>query len=101
MKALQLTSDPQDKKSIDAKCRELLTTAEKIKKSKDAFREGGKSVRVPVSSRRLTTREEIILLEGSKLNGFTFPPWVHPPDSSEFEPKNEGELFTYVKDLVT
>lgn len=39
----------------------------------------------PKSKRQLTTQERIILLEGSKLNGFKFPPWESPLDDSEFE----------------
>ena len=39
----------------------------------------------PRSKRQLTTQERIILLEGSKLNGFKFPPWASPLDDSEFE----------------
>ncbi|KAL6715719.1 cysteine protease [Lecanora helva] len=34
--------------------------------------------------RGLTTREKIILMEGSKLNGNVFPPWTNP-SPSEFE----------------
>ena len=39
----------------------------------------------PKSKRQLTTQERIILLEGSKLNGFKFPPWGSAIDDSEFE----------------
>ena len=96
MKALRLADSPKDKKSLDAKCKELLTRAEKIKESKDASRAGDKSQRrqSPVCTRKLTTREEIILLEGAKLNSFIFPPWTYPPDVDEFELKKEEDLFT-------
>ena len=47
------------------------------------------------SKRSLTTREQIILLESSKLNGNKFPPW-EPPKLSEFDDTNQftetGEL---------
>lgn len=102
MKALRLATVPKDRQSLDTKCKELLTRAEKIKKSKDAQPAGAGdrnlTRREPVSSRKLTTREEIILLEGAKLHGFIFPPWTCAPDPEEFEMKNEGELFTYVMD---
>ena len=48
----------------------------------------------PVSKRQLTTREKIILMEGSKLHGCIFPPWTHP-SSSEFNMsqfRDAGEL---------
>ncbi|KAJ6144186.1 hypothetical protein N7470_008081 [Penicillium chermesinum] len=38
----------------------------------------------PASRRKLTTREEIILLEGAKLNGFKFHPWERPPTAADF-----------------
>jgi calpain-7 len=96
MRALKLATVPKDKNSLDAKCKELLARAEKIKENKDA---GDKHQRRP--TRKLTTREEIVLLEGAKLHGFIFPPWTFPPDSDEFELNNEEELFTYVKDSGT
>ena len=48
----------------------------------------------PVPKRDLTTREKIILMEGSKLNGYIFPPWT-PPKPSDFDGpvfKDAGEL---------
>ena len=39
----------------------------------------------PISKRRLTTREKIILLHASKLHGSCFPPWTSPPVSLDFE----------------
>ena len=47
----------------------------------------GKGLRLeePASRREITTREKIILLEGSKLNGYRFAPWKSPVDFSEFE----------------
>ena len=38
----------------------------------------------PQQKRDLSTREKIILLESSKLNGFIFPPWT-APDPSDFD----------------
>ena len=99
MQALTLETAPRNKQSLDAKCKELLTKAENIKKSKDWHRGGDRHasrLQAPVSTRQLTTREEIILLEGAKLSGFVFPPWSEFPDPSEFESISEG-YFTYVK----
>jgi hypothetical protein len=43
------------------------------------------TLNAPVSDTSLlTTREQIILLQGSKLHGCVFPPWKAAPDSSEF-----------------
>ena len=100
MKALKLASVQKDKHALDAKCKEWLTRAEKIKESKDwqaAARLHDRTVpepRLPVSTRKLTTREEIILLEGAKLNGFIFPPWSSPPGSDEFKREDGESPFT-------
>lgn len=100
MKALKLASIQKDKHALDAKCKEWLTRAEKIKESKDwqaAVHLHDKPVpepRLPVSTRKLTTREEIILLEGAKLNGFIFPPWSTFPGSDEFKREDGESPFT-------
>lgn len=102
MKALRLEPPSDAKKRLDAKCKELLTTAEKIKGASDwrsAARGSSKAVpslRPPTSKRKLTTREEIIILEGAKLNGFIFPPWDRPPAPDEFLSR-DGQPFTYVE----
>ena len=45
-----------------------------------------KVLKVPISDQALlTTREKIILLQGSKLHGSVFPPWTDSPASNEFE----------------
>ena len=104
MKALKLATTTKDKQSLDAKCKELLTKAESIKDTRGwragrAGDENIRSMRQPVvSTRKLTTREEIILLEGAKLNGFIFPPYNRPPHSDEFELEDGGQPFTYVID---
>ena len=48
----------------------------------------------PVPKRDLTTRERIILMEGSKLNGYIFPPWTSVTSSNFDGPtyKEDGEL---------
>ena len=50
----------------------------------------------PISHRTLSTREQIILLESSKVHGFVFPPWKSAPTSSEFESKLGMAPFLYV-----
>ncbi|KAJ5121808.1 Peptidase C2 calpain domain III [Penicillium atrosanguineum] len=100
MKALRL-APAEDKKQLDSKCKELLTRAEKIKAAADwqsVARQTVPSLRLPVSKRKLTTREEIIILEGAKLNGFIFPPWERAPLPSEFI-TSDGQPFTDAPDL--
>ena len=47
----------------------------------------GKAKRLeePVLTRELTTREKIILLEGSRMHGSIFPPWTSPPSTTDFQ----------------
>ena len=61
--------------------------------------QSNKNLKVPQSTRQPTTREKLILLEGSRLNGFKFPPWQAPPNPIEFEPNEVGEPFMYVESL--
>lgn len=108
---MKLAPDNEYKKQIEHKCHTLLDHAEQIKKlesdAPDEFQLDRRSSgpnrlaaklrpKEPRSSRQLTTREKIILLEGSKLHGTVFPPWQSPPEASEFE-LPEGQLkFVYV-----
>ncbi|CAG8297483.1 unnamed protein product [Penicillium salamii] len=102
MKALRL-APADEKKQLDSKCKELIIKAEKIKSSADwksaahAGPQKALTLRPPASSRKLTTREEIIILEGAKLHGFIFPPWTRAPRHDEFVP--EGSPFTDAPDL--
>jgi calpain-7 len=50
-------------------------------------------LREPCSTRELTKSEQIILLRGSKLNGFQFPPWKAAPGSECFELVEGEQLF--------
>lgn len=43
-----------------------------------------KRTKKPPSRREMTTRERIILLESSKLNGNIYPPWI-APNASDFD----------------
>jgi calpain-7 len=50
----------------------------------------------PVSVRKRSKREDIILLKASMVNGFKCPPWDKHPPPSEFVPQQDAELFMYV-----
>ncbi|KAL4866818.1 hypothetical protein BDV12DRAFT_129786 [Aspergillus spectabilis] len=105
MKALALTTSPKDRNILNAKSQEWLTRAENIKDATDwrfaaHFRDRRHVSWTPASTRTLTTREEIIILEGAKLNGFIFPPWKSDPSLEEFEQGADGDgLFTDKPDL--
>lgn len=104
MRALKLTKDPSEKREFDVKCKQRLEAAEKIKsggtKRADAHPPAkvGEKLKTPkskkhITNRQLTTREKIILLEGSKLNGFVFPPWDASPNRAEFLVRDGQELY--------
>lgn len=96
MRALKLTDSTSDRKRLDTKCKELITKAESLKAKKDGNSNGVKEMPLlvpPISTRKLTTRENIILLQDSKLNGFIFKPWDKEPSPSEFELKPGQDLF--------
>ncbi|KAJ9615333.1 cysteine protease [Cladophialophora chaetospira] len=97
--ALRLADRPSDKKRLDIKVNGLLAQAERLKLGQDAKPTPTKArrrtnLKAPVSTRKLTTRENIILLEGAKLNGFLFRPWTGPPSPAEFSHQDDEPLFT-------
>ena len=100
LQALRLTDKPSDRKRLDAKCKELLGQAERLKTKEDAptrllpHRHQGDVLSSPISTRKLTTRESIIILEGSKLNGFVFKPWTGAPSADEFVLQPGQQPFT-------
>lgn len=116
MHALRLKASTDDKERLDQACRRLLDRAELIKstgqwKSKvsdmgskpsplDHAQPSQVKLKEPISARKLSTREQIILLEGSKLHGFAFWPWKSDPLATEFELKPGEDLFLYVLDAV-
>ncbi|KAI4168036.1 MAG: hypothetical protein LQ343_006698 [Gyalolechia ehrenbergii] len=53
--------------------------------TRDEVRTETIKLKEPKSNRALTTREQIILLEASRLHGCRFPPWKNTPDDIEFE----------------
>lgn len=94
MKATGLASNDRAKARLRGKCKELLSRAEQIKKA-DAWAPVKKdtSLKAPVSQRAISRREEVILLEGSKLHGFIFPPWSSDPDDAIFEEEFNGSPY--------
>lgn len=114
MRALRTSTDQNEKRRLEERCRILLERAERIKTSTLSGRQGRdwaqdtsnqgltplgapRKPTEPLSSRELSTREQIILLEGSRLNGFVFPPWKGPPEPCEFELKDGQDRFMYVE----
>jgi calpain-7 len=49
----------------------------------------------PVTARKRSTREDIILLKASMVNGFKCPPWDKNPSPSEFMAQEDTEFFMY------
>lgn len=47
----------------------------------------------PNSTRKRSTREDIILFKASMVNGFKCPPWDKSPLSSEFLAQEDAEFF--------
>ena len=102
MQELRLAKDENRRSRLAQDCRDLQDQAEQTRHASicqltgdDAMGEAllltlnqvgmGSRSKKPEVRRALTTREKIILLEGSKLHGFVFPPWTSPPGWSEFE----------------
>jgi calpain-7 len=104
MKAIEQASSEVERDMLKTKCLRVLIRAEEIKKMKiwslpissNGERTGGRFSIVPSSLRTLSTREEVILLEGSKLHGFIFPPWQSDPGKETFDSTSNGELYTYL-----
>jgi calpain-7 len=53
----------------------------------------------PISTRKRSKKEEIILLKASVVNGFKCPPWDKNPSAAEFVAQQGAELFTDTHDL--
>ncbi|CAO2656274.1 Nn.00g050770.m01.CDS01 [Neocucurbitaria sp. VM-36] len=53
----------------------------------------------PVSSRKRSKREDIILLKASMVNGFKCPPWKENPSTTEFSSQEGVEPFVDTHDL--
>jgi calpain-7 len=104
MKAIKLASSAAERDKLKAKCMRVLARAEEIKQMKnwslpvnqDGMVTRGRRLKTPSSLRALSTREEVILLESSKLHGFIFPPWQSDPTEEFFDMVGNGEYYTYV-----
>ena len=94
MEAFRNTSNDNERARLRSRFERLLSKAEEIKKSASWTppKLNASVLKAPISNRSLTRSEEIILLEGSKLHGFIFPPWTSDPENS---------LFEHVPDLYT
>ena len=108
MQALKLSTDANEKTKLSQKVKSLLDEAETIKQNDDwktalekmskdrASTTKARELKQPESKRKLSTREQILLLNASFLHGFKFPPWTSPPEASEFELQDGEQLFLYV-----
>lgn len=105
MKAVTSAATASERTSLKAKCKSILARAEEIKQAKtwNPYLKQGqpqgpsnkavKILKAPVSTRKLSAREQIILIEGSRLHGFIFPQWTADPENSSFDAGNTGGLF--------
>lgn len=111
LQALRLTTGQAEKKAWNTRCQLLLDRAERIRSGDEPNTDKADnaislaktkrdSLKNPVSTRQLTTREQIILLEGSKLHGSIFPPWKEAPEAADFILREGNSQYTYV-DVVT
>lgn len=97
MKATKLASNDGERARLRQKSKELLSRAEEIKTATKWPTTRPKPVlKAPLSERSISRREEVILLEGSKLNGFIFPPWTADPETFVFEEDQGGKYYTQV-----
>ncbi|OAF58125.1 cysteine protease [Pseudogymnoascus destructans] len=102
MKAIKLANNSSERARLKEKGMNILARAEEIEKIEQwqpAISHTGAVITpseisgMPQSRRQLSTREEVILLEGSKLHGLIFPPWRSEFDGQEFAASN-GEVYT-------
>ena len=97
MQALKLSKDPSSRKQLSAQVKDLFSQAEQIKVSgiwsrstsrsslaEDSAQSRIRRLKTPISTRQLSTAEKIIVLKGSYLNGYKFPPWQTDPSNDEF-----------------
>lgn len=102
MKAIKLTSSGSERERLKLKCMKALARAEEIKQLETwnipaNQNEVGKrhDLTAPLSDRTLPTREQVILLESSRLNGFIFSPWTSEPGEELFKPIEGSGFFMY------
>ena len=51
---------------------------------------------ISTTTDQLSTKEQVILLKSSRLNGLIFPPWTSSPGLDDFTLKQGEEKFMYV-----
>lgn len=103
MKAIKLASGASEKERLRSKCMKVLARAEEIKQvetwriPENLDKRAGsiRTLTAPLSDRTLPTREQVILLESSKLHGFIFSPWTAEPEEELFQPMEGNESFLY------
>jgi calpain-7 len=103
MKAIKLASSRTERERLKSRCMKVLARAEEIKKLEtwavplEHMNHTGmnQALKAPLSNRTLTTREQIILLESSKLHGFVFSPWISEPEEELFQALGCNEPFLY------
>ncbi|KAJ4412701.1 cysteine protease [Didymella pomorum] len=76
-----------------------LARAEREKAAKFASPAHVRRLTEPVSTRKRSRKEDIILLKASVVNGFKCPPWDKVPAAAEFVPENGQEVFQDTRDL--
>jgi calpain-7 len=108
MKAIKLASSGSERERLKSKCMKVLARAEEIKQVQtwdvpvEQKSQAGMSheLNAPLSGRALPTREQVILLESSKLHGFVFPPWTSEPEGEFFQATGCNGFFLYVLSIL-
>jgi calpain-7 len=103
MKAIKLAGSGLERERLKSKCMEVLGRAEEIKQvetwimpaDQNEQEERVHDLKAPLSDRVLPTREQVILLESSKLNGFIFSPWTSEPGEELFQLMEGNSSFLY------
>ena len=103
MKAIKLASTGFERERLKSKCMKVLARAEEIKQVetwdvpvKQKSQAGpSHDMSAPFSNRALPTREQVILLESSKLHGFVFSPWTSEPEEELFQDMGCNGSFLY------
>ncbi|PPJ57684.1 hypothetical protein CBER1_00142 [Cercospora berteroae] len=121
MKALSLVQDPAERAACRSRAEQYMREAERIKHDEDwrsrvkspptwlkvevpptprttagtqaAVATKVRQLPVPLNSRKLSTREKIIVTKAGFLNGVKFPEWSSDPSPKEFELADGEDLF--------
>ncbi|KUJ12683.1 cysteine proteinase [Mollisia scopiformis] len=99
MRAAEHASSGEEKSRLRGKCKQLLSRAEEIKKSTKWSPKPKSRPPVLESKRSISKREEVILLESSRLHGFIFPQWKSDPDESIFVGETDAAKYIEPTDL--